>query len=445
MKTTQQLRDERSTLIERFKTLNEKADTADGLTADEKAERAALPAKVGTLDEEIKARQAFEGLVAPPAAPPPVVPAPQVRAGEVPPPPPRPELAQRAGRLRAFENSPDGRAEAYRCGQWLAATLYRHAPAAQWCGENGIEMRALSTVSNPGGGFLSIPEFERAIIKLREEYGTARRVCRVYPMGSDTSQAPRRTGGVTAYFTADNAELTSSDPAWNAVTLTARKLGVLTKYSAELAADAVVSMADIIADEIAYAFAVKEDQCLFLGTGASTYGGIVGLIAAVGSAGKVTAATGHTAFSTLTMADFEGMVGKLPQFAGIQPRWFMHKAGYYAGAQRLMDAVGGVTLTEIAGGGPKTMFLGYPVEWVQCMNSTLTAQTSTDGLAFFGDCRLGVTLGDRGGIQIAVSDQRYFELDQLAMRGVERFDIVCHDVGDSSNAGAVVMLSTPGS
>ena len=79
------------------------------------------------------------------------------------------------------------------------------------------------------------------------------------------------------------------------------------------------------------------------------------------------------------------------------------------------------------------------------MNSTLSAQTSTDGLVYFGDLSQGVAFGSRRGLSLAQSADRYFELDQLAIRGTQRFDIVVHEKGTASAAGSIVMLSTPAS
>jgi hypothetical protein len=39
----------------------------------------------------------------------------------------------------------------------------------------------------------------------------------------------------------------------------------------------VINMGDDLAGEIAYAFALKEDQCGFIGDGTSTYGGMQGV------------------------------------------------------------------------------------------------------------------------------------------------------------------------
>jgi HK97 family phage major capsid protein len=50
------------------------------------------------------------------------------------------------------------------------------------------------------------------------------------------------------------------------VRLTAKKIGVLTKYTRELNEDAVINIGDDLAGEIAYAFGAFEDDCGFNGT-----------------------------------------------------------------------------------------------------------------------------------------------------------------------------------
>ena len=56
-----------------------------------------------------------------------------------------------------------------------------------------------------------------------------------------------------------------------------------------------------------------------------------------------------------------------------------------------------------------------------------------------------VWLGTRRGIEIAVDPSRYFEFEQLAIRGTQRFDLNVHEKGTASVAGPVIMLSTPAS
>jgi HK97 family phage major capsid protein len=355
----------------------------------------------------------------------------------------------RSAKVRNFRADGGVSAEerAHATGQWLLATIGSNTRAAQWCHDHGIEVRGtspLTTTTNSLGGYLVPEVLESTIIDLREERGVARRSVRVMPMASDSVVIPRRASGVTAYFVNENAEITASDKNWDAVSLTARKLAVMCKMSSEIAEDAIISIADDLASEIAYAFADKEDECLFNGDGTSTYGGVVGLKSAVAAGGKVTAATGNTAFSTLDLEDFEQMVGKLPQYAVANAAWYVSRVGWANSMLRLAEAAGGNTVAQVAGGAP-FQFLGFPVVIAQVMNSTTTAQVSTDGLAYLGDLRLAATMGTRRGISIDVDPSRYFEFDQIAIRGTQRFDLNVHERGTASVAGPVIMLSTPGS
>ena len=111
--------------------------------------------------------------------------------------------------------------------------------------------------------------------------------------------------------------------------------------------------------------------------------------------------------------------------------------------ERLAHAQGGVTRSETEAGS-QLSFLGYPVVITQVANSTLTAQASTVILGF-GDLRLASTFGDRQAMEVQTSSERVFDQDQVAIRGVERFDFVAHDLGNASTAGAFVALKTPGS
>jgi HK97 family phage major capsid protein len=341
--------------------------------------------------------------------------------------------------LRAYQGQ-DAELRAYKSGQFLAATLFKNERSAEWCREHGVRIQAsLSESDNTLGGFIVPEEMETAIINLRESYGVFRRESRVIPMASDVKNVPRRTGGLTAYFAGDNGSLTASDKAWDSVGLTAKKLYALCKYSSELAEDAIVNIGDDLTDEIAYAFANKEDECGFNGTGTSTYGGIVGVLNAMNAGSIYDTLTGNTAFATLDLADFEGVVGRLPQYAEANAKWYISRAGFYASMARLMDSGGGNSITDLQSGVRQPLFLGYPVVFTQVLNSTLTAQTSTL-FAAFGDLRLGSVMGNRRGISVMISEHAYFEYDQLAIRGTERFDINVHEKGTASVAGALIAL-----
>jgi hypothetical protein len=58
---------------------------------------------------------------------------------------------------------------------------------------------------------------------------------------------------------------------------------------------------------------------------------------------------------------------------------------------------------------------------------------------------MAVTLGDRQGIQLQTLNELYANTLEIGFQAHERLDINVHDVGDTSSAGAVVMLAMPAS
>jgi HK97 family phage major capsid protein len=226
------------------------------------------------------------------------------------------------------------------------------------------------------------------------------------------------------------------------VELIARKWKAWTKMSDELNEDSLVSMADELATEAAIAFAYAEDNAGFNGDGSASFHGITGVLNAVNAGSVYTALAGNTAFSTLDMEDFLSMKGRLPMFPGIVPAWFVSHEGYSASIERLMLAAGGNTVANVADGGlPR--FLGAPVVVTNVLNSTLGAQTSTNLLAY-GDLRMAALLGDRRQMTMSLTDQRYWDTDQIAVKTTERIDINVHSRGTTTAAGAIIVLATPG-
>jgi HK97 family phage major capsid protein len=217
--------------------------------------------------------------------------------------------------------------------------------------------------------------------------------------------------------------------------MTARKWATLTRISSELNEDSVISMASYLADEIAYAHAVKQDQCYVDGDGTTAYHGIVGLKNVL-KAGAVHTATGRTTMSALTLEDLEAAVAKLPRFPGISPKFYFHSSVYWQTGARLQLAAGGVT-TQMIASGPQLTLFGYPVVFSNALPSAPTTGTI---YGYFGDLSMASTIGNRRGVTISADSSRYFEFDQVAIRSTLRYDINIHETGTASAAGPVIQL-----
>jgi HK97 family phage major capsid protein len=354
-----------------------------------------------------------------------------------------PATPYRGSSLRAFKGR-DAEQRAYRCGMWARAVFFNDARAANECNLYGGGFVVRNSLSTAGNANILIPEeFSQAIIDLREQYGVFRRECRVQPMGRDTMVVPRRRGGVSVAFIGENATITpSSDPTWNGVRLTAKKLGGIALLSSEVDEDAVIDLADNLASEFAYALALKEDQCGFLGDGTSTYGGIRGLgnilVAGQSLVGAVDAATGHDTFAEIDTSDLAKVMAVLPAYV-MSPKWYCSKVGAELVFGRIQAAAGGNTVVTLAEGVPQRTYMGYPIVISQVL-PTSQGDLSDVPMLYFGDLAMAATLGNRRGITVALSGDRYFDSDQIGVKVTERVDIVVHDVGDTANAGPVVAL-----
>lgn len=368
--------------------------------------------------------------------------------------------------VKNFKGEVDGmnaQVRAYRFGMWAMATLseqsggrFRNQQAVNYCLDNGLITNAAhgEGAADGTGSHIFVPdEFGTDLILLREQFGVARRLLNIVPMSSDTKTEPRQLSGLIAYFVGENSAGTESTMNFDDVTLVARKLMVLARLSNELNADAAISFGDKLIGEIAYAFANKEDECVFNGTGTSTYGHITGIRTRLdeltaGTAPGLTLGAGNE-YSDLTLANFQKVVGSLPQYADRPGAgWVCHKTFAHTVMQRLALAAGGSTASEIINGVPTLMFLGYPVTISQVFPSV---EANDQIPVIFGDLSLGAMFGNRGQETIAfsteatVGGESMWERDQIGVRGTERFDAVVHDYGTNSVAGPIVGLQMAGS
>lgn len=342
---------------------------------------------------------------------------------------------------RSYGNAPVKQrdADAYASGQWLRATFLNNEPAKQWCRDNGMFNRAMATNSIAHGGALVPEELSSEIIRLVEDFGIARKYCNVVTMNSDMLTIPRRIGGLTAVYVAEGAEISDSDASWDAVNLVARKLAVLSRYSSEIAEDAVIDMAQALAEEAAWGFAQAEDGALFNGDGTSTYGGINGIRNKIlGTAGAVDAQTDHDTFAEIDATDLANLKAALPGYAQSRGKWYTSSAGYALTFERLASAAGGNSMMNLADG-MRPAFLGHEIVISESM-PTSTGDLSDVAMLLFGDLKSACSMGIRRDLRLAVDDSKYFSTDQLAFRATERMDIVAHDVGTAATAGAVVAL-----
>ncbi|MBN1489962.1 MAG: phage major capsid protein [Phycisphaerae bacterium] len=305
--------------------------------------------------------------------------------------------------------------------------------------EYGVDVKTLVEGTEAGGGILVPRDMAAEVLRLQDTYGVMRQLARVVPMSHDSQAWPVASAGLTVYQPGEGNAITASTPTLQAVNLVARKWGVLTAISSELSEDAVIGVGEYLVDEVATAMSEQMDDSAINGDGSSTYLEVLGVRAALQAGSKVTGS--GNAYSELTLADFQEVIGLLPNFADANARWLVHRKFFYEVMQKLAFAAGGVTAQEITLGviGGQTRFLGYPVHFSSKMPST---EANTQVCALFGDFRKSCLLGVRRDLQIARSTDAYFSQDLLAVRATQRQDFVCVSRGDASNPGGIIGLKT---
>lgn len=331
---------------------------------------------------------------------------------------------------------------AYTSGMWARAVIFGDDSALRWCKDNSIDVRVMTSTSGSGGGFLVPDVLEGAIIDLRAEYGVARRLAEFVPLSSGTVEYPVRKTGTTAYFPGEQTATTESDMAWGQAHLAAKEVSALSRISQSLAEDAIIDLGAKIADEHAYAFAVKEDSCLIDGDGTSTYGGIVGLkskLETASMAGIYTCASNTDTPAEVIAGELSGLMAKLPSYARKGAAFMTSPEFDELIFGRLMALAGGNTTVTLAGE-TTAAYLGKARVVCEPCYSDPTADLTGKAIAFYGNFKQGILFGERRGITVQILRERYAEYRHIGVIGTERIDINCHGVGDTGTRGPIVAL-----
>lgn len=342
----------------------------------------------------------------------------------------------RYGPMKAFKNEE----RAYRAGKWLRAMFLGDHGANAWCRNNGIETRSLNEAYNPAGGFLVPDEFASTIIDLREQYGVFRRETRVVPMGSDTYSEPVAKTGLTAYWTAEGVAGTESNQTFDLVGMVAKKMSCLTYMSTEVAEDAVIDLADRTFMDIGIAFSEKEDAAGFVGTGAATYSGILGVCTALENQssykGYVDATSGTDTFVEIDAEDIAALRAALPSRFRAGAKFYCTGECFSSVFERLLANAGGNTYRDV-NGVMTPSYLGSPIVETESM---ATSSLNDKAMILYGRLDLASMLGDRRRMTLNTSEHVRFAEDMVGIKGTQRIDINVHSIGDATNAGPIVAL-----
>jgi len=317
-------------------------------------------------------------------------------------------------------------------------------PAAKRCREllaadyPDLAAKAMDSTTD---GALIPPEFSSRLIRLVEQFGVFEADAFSMPMGSESMTFMRRTGGMTVYVVGEGDAPTASDPSYGNVTLTPKELATLSYIPLTLEEDALPAVGELVAQEIAQAFAEASDDDGFNGDATSTYHGYFGVIPklkdinGVDDGGGLVLGAGN-AWSELTEANVLKLIGQVTY--ADQLRFYCSRQFFWQVLAKLVLASGGTTMGE-ATAGPSFQAYGVPTRFCQKLP---TSEANSQVALLCGDLRRSSTVGQRRMISVD-SDRSYkFAERQVSILGHRRLAINNHDLGTATAAGPVCGLIT---
>jgi HK97 family phage major capsid protein len=225
----------------------------------------------------------------------------------------------------------------------------------------------------------------------------------------------------------EGTTITALDPTFTSLTLKSQKVAALTIVSREILTDSGIDIPSYLARTLGTSVGIKANNLLTVGTGTNEANGIV---TASGSG-----ITGSTAVSGAFSAD--NLIDLAHSVDGAYVRLgagFMMRRTSMGTLRKLKDTAGNYLYVPAATVGAPDVFMGFPViENPDVAATGLGAKSVLFG--WFGSYHVRSV----GGIEIARSDDAYFESDEIGFRVTLRLwgdlgqaDAVKHFIGNAA-------------
>ena len=222
---------------------------------------------------------------------------------------------------------------------------------------------------------------------------------------------------------AEATAITPLDPTFTSLTLKAQKVAVLTKVSRELLTDSGINLEAYLGRALGVSLGIKVNNLLTVGTGTVEPNGIM---TAAGSGVAGTSTTG--VFTADNLIDLAHSVDGA--YARMGAVWMMRRATM-GSVRKLTDAGGYIYQPAATVGVPDTL-LGFPIVENPDVAAVGSAARSV-GFGWAGSYHTRVV----GGIEIARSDDAYFNTDEIGFRATIRV------WGDLGQSGAFKYFKAP--
>lgn len=135
-------------------------------------------------------------------------------------------------------------------------------------GENHPVTKALVTSTGAAGGFIVPPDVMNEIIPLLRAQAVVRSAePRVLPMPRGTMTLPGQASAATASYGSENKAITKSEPTFNRIVATYKKLTALVPVSNDMMRFADPAVDAVVRDDLVRVMALREDLAFLLGDG----------------------------------------------------------------------------------------------------------------------------------------------------------------------------------
>lgn len=279
-----------------------------------------------------------------------------------------------------------------------------------------IALKDLSEGTDKYGGYLVPEEFRNQVLQIMGDGGVARREGTLINMSRDTLNIPKLTTKPSVNWVSESSQISTGDPEFGQVALTAKKAALIVPTSTELFEDSAVNIQPILSGMFAEKLAEAEDYQAFAGDG-TVFTGILN----DGDVNTVTMGSGDTSFDNVALNDIFNLMASVKQSVARNGKFFMDRT-IWSVIKNLTDTNGNYVFNPT-----DQTLLGYPVVFADDMNAYSDDGISTVMMGF-GDMS-NIYIGDRRQMSVALADQatvgstNLYEKDMLALRVTERVAI----------------------
>ena len=278
-----------------------------------------------------------------------------------------------------------------------------------------LDTKVLARGTDATGGYLVPEEFRTEVIrKMQSDTVMRRSGARTFTISGDVIDIPVLDGEGSGQWIGENTAYPESDPSFDNVRMTPHKYARMVRTSYELLEDSAINVADLLSSIFASDFARAEDTAFMNGAGLDRPLGL-----------------NQTALTTIARVGGENIVQSLRRLIYSLPRQYRAGARFYMNGSAVqslalaVDANGRPLWQESIQDGEPARVMGYSVFESDDLPvydlDGAGAGTATGSDIIFGNPNY-YYICDRQGMRLQRSDDRFFELGQVAFRSDMRVD-----------------------